>query len=65
MTGSISGDAVTLTSNVTERHGDSLNYRFTGKVAGDTISGTLSLGEYRNATWTAKRPVAAANRSTV
>ena len=64
MTGSISGDAVTLTSNVTERHGDSLNYRFSGKVAGDTISGTLSLGEYRNATWTAKRPLAA-NRATV
>ena len=64
VSGTISGDAVTLASNVTERHGDSLNYRFTGKVTGDTLSGTLSLGEYRSATWTAKRP-AAANRTTV
>jgi L-seryl-tRNA(Ser) seleniumtransferase len=62
--GTISGDAVTLASNVTERHGDSLNYRFTGKVSGDTLSGTLSLGEYRSATWTAKRPAAATNRNT-
>jgi L-seryl-tRNA(Ser) seleniumtransferase len=54
--GSISGDQVTLASTVTERHGDALNYRFSGKVSGDTIDGTLSLGEYLGATWTAKRP---------
>jgi hypothetical protein len=63
--GTISGDTVTLASNVTERHGDSLNYRFSGKVTGDTLSGTLNLGEYRSATWTAKRPAPAANRATV
>jgi L-seryl-tRNA(Ser) seleniumtransferase len=62
--GTISGDTVTLASNVTERHGDSLNYRFSGKVTGETMSGTLSLGEYRSATWTAKRPAAAPNRFT-
>ena len=56
--GTISGDAVTLASSVTERHGDSLNYRFTGKVTGDTMSGTLNMGEYLGATWTAKRPAA-------
>jgi L-seryl-tRNA(Ser) seleniumtransferase len=60
--GTISGDTVSLASTVTERHGDSLNYRFSGKIAGDTISGTLSLGEYRSATWTAKRPAAAPTR---
>ena len=54
---SISGDTVTLSSNVAERHGgDSLNYRFRGKVSGDTLSGDLDLGEYRTATWTARRP---------
>jgi uncharacterized pyridoxal phosphate-dependent enzyme len=53
--GTVAGDAITLASVVTERHGDSLNYRFAGKAAGDTMSGTLDLGEYLAATWTAKR----------
>jgi uncharacterized pyridoxal phosphate-dependent enzyme len=63
--GTISGDTVSLASNVTERHGDSLNYRFSGKVSGDTISGALNMGEYRSATWTAKRPAPPPNRATV
>jgi L-seryl-tRNA(Ser) seleniumtransferase len=54
--GTINGDAVTLASVVTERHGDALNYRFTGKLAGETMSGSLDLGEYLGATWTAARP---------
>jgi L-seryl-tRNA(Ser) seleniumtransferase len=56
--GTINGDAISLASNVAERHGDSLNYRFTGKLAGDSMNGTLDLGEYRAATWTARRPAA-------
>ena len=56
--GTIGGDAVSLTSNVTERHGDALVYRFKGSVAGDTMSGTLDMGEYLSATWTARRPAA-------
>jgi uncharacterized pyridoxal phosphate-dependent enzyme len=56
MMGTISGDTVSLASNVTERHGDALSYRFKGKVNGDMMSGTLDLGEYRTATWTARRP---------
>ena len=55
ISGTVAADGVTLASNVTERHGDSLNYRFTGKATGDTMSGTLDLGEYLAATWTAKR----------
>jgi L-seryl-tRNA(Ser) seleniumtransferase len=55
LSGTIAGDAVTFGSNVTERHGDSLNYRFAGKMNGDTMSGTLDMGEYRAATWTARR----------
>ena len=34
ISGTISGDAITLASSVTERHGDALTYRFTGKTAG-------------------------------
>ncbi|MET0168361.1 MAG: aminotransferase class V-fold PLP-dependent enzyme [Vicinamibacterales bacterium] len=55
--GTINGDAVTLQSNVTERHGDALRYRFTGKVSGDTMSGTLDMGEYLTATWVGRRYV--------
>ena len=55
ISGTISGDIVTLASNVTERHGDSLTYRFSGKVSGETMAGTLDMGEYLNATWTARR----------
>lgn len=53
--GTIDGDAVSLASSVTERQGDSLNYRFTGTVSGDTMSGSLSMGEYLDAKWTARR----------
>ncbi len=62
--GTISGDTVTLASTVTERHGDALSYRFSGKVTprpgsgqgGETLSGSLDMGEYLAATWTAQRP---------
>jgi L-seryl-tRNA(Ser) seleniumtransferase len=46
---------VQLSSSYTERHGDSLSFRFTGAVAGDTMSGTLDMGEYLMGTWTAAR----------
>jgi L-seryl-tRNA(Ser) seleniumtransferase len=57
LAGTINGDEVRMASTVTEAHGDSLNYRFTGKLRGDTMAGTLDLGEYLTATWTAKRHV--------
>jgi uncharacterized pyridoxal phosphate-dependent enzyme len=56
--GTITGDTVTLTSNVTERHGDALRYRFTGTIAGGAMSGTLDMGEYLDASWVARRYVA-------
>jgi L-seryl-tRNA(Ser) seleniumtransferase len=55
LSGMINGDAVQFGSFVGESHGDSLNYRFTGKVSGETMSGALNMGEYLGATWTAKR----------
>jgi D-glucosaminate-6-phosphate ammonia-lyase len=57
MAGTISGDMVSLVSVVTERHGDALTYRFTGTIAGETIAGSLDMGEYRAARWTARRHV--------
>lgn len=53
--GTVSGDRVAFGSTVTERTGDSLVYRFSGTVAGDTMSGALDMGEYLGATWTAAR----------
>ena len=55
--GTIQGDEVTLSSSYTERHGDSLMFQFAGKIAagGNEISGTLDMGEYLKARWTAKR----------
>jgi L-seryl-tRNA(Ser) seleniumtransferase len=59
ISGTISADAITLGSNVTERHGDALTYRFSGKATGSgdaaTLSGTLDMGEYLTATWTGRR----------
>ena len=56
LAGTIDGDAVRFRSFMGEEHGDSLNYSFTGKLAGDTMSGTLDMGEYLGAAWTARRP---------
>jgi uncharacterized pyridoxal phosphate-dependent enzyme len=54
--GTVSGENVRLASEVTERHGDALTYRFSGKVMpGETLSGSLDMGEYLTATWTARR----------
>lgn len=53
--GTMEGDAVRLASSYTEEHGDNLSYAFVGTVQGDTMSGTLDLGEYLTAKWSAKR----------
>jgi uncharacterized pyridoxal phosphate-dependent enzyme len=56
VTGTINGETVTLASVVTERHGDALTYRFSGKVAsGPALAGILDMGEYLAATWTARK----------
>jgi uncharacterized pyridoxal phosphate-dependent enzyme len=55
ITGTIDGDSLSLVSRITERTGDSLNYRFAGRVEGDTLTGTLDMGEYLKARWTATR----------
>ena len=54
ISGTINGDTVTLSSNIAPR-GDSITFRFTGKLAADSMTGTLDMGEYLGATWSAKR----------
>ncbi len=55
LSGSIDGDRVEFASSYTEQHGDSLMYHFSGRLAGDALSGTLDMGEYLAAKWTARR----------
>ena len=55
ITGTIDGDSVRIRSAYGEQHGDSINLTFSGKVAGDQMAGTLDMGEYLGATWTATR----------
>src|SRR5262249_8259748 len=54
-TGAISGDDVSISSNIGEIHGAALSYRFTGKFQGGRMSGALDMGEYLGAKWTAAR----------
>lgn len=54
--GKVAGDAVEFASSIDEHHGDSLQYRFTGRaVKDDELAGQLDMGEYRGAKWSAKR----------
>ena len=56
--GNVDGAAVEFASSLNENHGDSLQFRFTGQAASaDEMSGKLDMGEYRDATWTAKRVI--------
>ena len=55
LSGTIDGDAVRMRSNYSEDHGDALGFTFSGKVAGDEMTGALEMGEYLSARWTARR----------
>ena len=54
LTGSIEGNNVKLKS--VDRHpADSITFIFSGTLTGDSIAGTIHMGEYRTAKFTAKR----------
>ena len=53
--GVVDGNKVQLNSSYSERNGDSLSFRFTGDATAETMAGTLDMGEYLQAKWTAKR----------
>lgn len=55
VTGTIDGSEVRIRSAYGEQHGDSVNMTFAGKLSGDQMAGTLDMGEYLGATWTATR----------
>ena len=55
LNGTIGGNQIRLASSVSESHGDSLQYEFTGTLKDGEISGDVNMGEYLNARFTAKR----------
>ena len=54
LTGAVAGNTVRFTSGY-NTEGSRISYQFTGKVEGAKMSGTVSLGEYGEARWTAER----------
>jgi len=63
LNGRMNGDAVEFASSLNESHGDSLQYRFSGQAStANDMAGKLDMGEYRSATWTAKRVVGGSRR---
>ena len=55
LTGAIDGDRIQLSSSYGERNGDALNFRFSGSLTGEGMTGTLDMGEYLTASWSARR----------
>jgi L-seryl-tRNA(Ser) seleniumtransferase len=55
LSGTIDGSTVQISSSYTERHGDALSFRFSGRASAEEMSGTLDMGEYLTASWRAKR----------
>lgn len=53
--GTVDGSKVRLRSTYGEEHGDALSFTFSGTVEGDQMNGTLDMGEYLGATWSATR----------
>lgn len=54
ITGSVEGDQVKLRSQA-QQPGDNIPFLFSGQASGDTISGSIFLGEYLTANFTAQR----------
>jgi uncharacterized pyridoxal phosphate-dependent enzyme len=64
LTGSVYGASVRFTSALDESQaGDALYFTFTGTVAGENLSGTLDMGEYLKARFTASRAAGPGPRS--
>jgi L-seryl-tRNA(Ser) seleniumtransferase len=53
--GTIDGNVVKIASEFAEFHGDELAFEFSGTLTGDSMVGSLDMGEYLMATWSATR----------
>ena len=57
LTGTVMGDDITFAYTI-EYNGNAVTLIFTGKVKGDTMSGTVSFNESASDDWSAKRAAA-------
>jgi len=55
LTGELESNTMVKMKSSEHRPGDNVTFIFTGNINGDTISGSIYMGEYRTATFTAKR----------
>jgi len=55
LTGTIDGDTVAFATRLAESRGENLGFRFAGRLNGDSRSGTIDMGEYLEASFTARR----------
>lgn len=55
LTGEVESNTSVKMRSTERRPGDSVTFIFTGNISTDTISGSIYMGEYRTATFTAKR----------
>jgi hypothetical protein len=62
--GTIEGEKIQLQST-DSKPGDSITFTFSGALAGDTFSGPVYMGEYLNASFTAKRHTYPERRGTI
>jgi L-seryl-tRNA(Ser) seleniumtransferase len=64
LAGSIDGDQVEFATRLTRDEGVVIGFQFRGKLSGDSMSGAVDMGEYLDATWTARRHTFAPGRAT-
>lgn len=62
--GTVEGDQVKIRSGI-RMPGDNITYLFSGTISGDTFSGSIYLGEYQTAKFSAKRSTYKAERRKV
>jgi hypothetical protein len=55
LTGTVENDSTVKLRSVDRHPADSITFIFSGTIAGDWITGSIYMGEYRTATFTAKR----------
>jgi hypothetical protein len=55
LTGEVESDTSVKMRSVDRHPADSITFIFSGTIAGDNISGSIYMGEYRTATFAAKR----------
>jgi len=55
LTGTIDGERVDFATSPAAFHGDRLEFSFSGRLNGESMSGSLDMGEYQGASWSAVR----------